>query len=183
MVAMNSESVWCSVTSIPVATVNIYAMWSWGNRKRAYLCLTSQWFFGEELDQSVCNRFKASLERPTLSIDNAGAPAVLDGIARRCRKPCDKNAGGYCRLYRHAGWGSSAIRETGRNRSIRQKPQATELRKNGIVVNTIRDLAASNFPARLDMASQRICLLITSPGRLYPREKRTKAVIRNGPGG
>ncbi|WP_220471107.1 hypothetical protein, partial [Salmonella enterica] len=33
--------------------------------------LNSQWFFGEELGQSVCNRFKAWLERPTLSIDNA----------------------------------------------------------------------------------------------------------------
>ncbi len=32
--------------------------------ERAYQHPNSQWFFGEELDASRCNRFKARLERP-----------------------------------------------------------------------------------------------------------------------
>ncbi|MBJ4525153.1 helicase, partial [Salmonella enterica subsp. enterica serovar Typhimurium] len=69
MVAMNSERlVQRHVNSLLLSEYLCHVV---GETEKERTSLNSQWFFGEELGQSVCNRFKAWLERPTLSIDNA----------------------------------------------------------------------------------------------------------------
>lgn len=69
MVAMNSERlVQRHVNSLLLSEYLCHVV---GETEKERTSLNSQWFFGEELDQSVCNRFKAWLECPTLSIDNA----------------------------------------------------------------------------------------------------------------
>lgn len=93
MVAMNSERlVQRHVNSLLLSDYLCHVI---GETEKERTSLNSQWFFGEELEQSVCNRFKAWLERPTLSIDAALVRLVkgtaLHGVAaEKLRdKTCD----------------------------------------------------------------------------------------------
>ncbi len=82
---MNSERL-VRVTSIP-RCYREYLCHVVRETEKERTSLNSQWFFGEELDQSVCNRFKALPERPTLSIDNALERSVKGRhVPRCCRK-------------------------------------------------------------------------------------------------
>ncbi|MGG4732070.1 DEAD/DEAH box helicase [Leclercia adecarboxylata] len=69
MVAMNSERlVQRHVNSLLLSEYLCHVV---GETKKEKTNLNSEWFFGEEFGQSVCNSFKIWLERPTLKIDDA----------------------------------------------------------------------------------------------------------------
>lgn len=69
MVAMNSERlVQRHVNSLLLSEFLCHVI---GETEKERTNLNSQWFFGEEHEQSICNRFKVWLERTTLPVDGA----------------------------------------------------------------------------------------------------------------
>ncbi len=179
MVAMNSERlVQRHVNSLLLSEYLCHVV---GETEKERTSLNSQWFFGEELDQSVCNRFKAWLERPTLSIDNALERLVkgtaLHGVT--AEKLRDKTQEAIAVLQtRWLGIFRDLVKQESESQPNTPYRRRLELEKNGIVVNTCYAIwrPELSYP---DMASQRmLSLLITSPWKIISARKRTKAVIR-----